>query len=654
KVDPGEDCDPSFNMYPTDVSCSDYFINYRENETAKISCTNECKYNLAEKCISNYSISNPCVVSENDGEVAFYFPFDSSYNVYSDWTKVDSFSIDKSWQVNNQELYLPSNGDSTLTLNYPIEDESYVISGQFKSIDDDYFGFYFNRNGSDYYRVQIANVLVSDGNSNYTGIKFYKNGMLIKENTNFAYNTTKWYDFKLSVFSDQDSDGLRIEFAISNPKDTKDEDPSEYNNYIIFDDASGLPSGEFAIYDSWNSSLRLDNIRIVYISDDTVCTPTVSFNKITVRAKSTLDYGEGANMDLWYKDVYSDWTKLKTFDVDNTNYEDFTYQNEETLMASGFAAVFTNDSCSSCSSIEPFADRNLYIDWVQYNDSSTRVESDDNTKVIRDFGGSTVDKWTDNISTSVAGDILTSVGALRNKFIGTSTNTCGNGICDASENTTNCPSDCFSNCGNSICEAGLGEDENTCPNDCDFSEIDLEEGLIAHYPLNGTYLTSDISGNEHHASNNGAVLTTGILGQSNGAYKFEDDDYLKASDFYNTSSSNPVFLSDGPSEIGNWNGTSTYTAWVNPSYLDSNDKYVFIDGNYNEGMLALQSTKFYSNWSSPAINYYDSVNLDQWYHVTMVHIMNSVTNSYSLKLYVNGELRGSTSTPISSINIYYG
>ena len=46
--------------------------------------------------------------------------------------------------------------------------------------------------------------------------------------------------------------------------------------------------------------------------------------------------------------------------------------------------------------------------------------------------------------------------------------TCGNLICDAGENVTNCALDCgsFPNCGNGICDEGAGEGPATCALDC--------------------------------------------------------------------------------------------------------------------------------------------------------------------------------------------
>jgi subtilisin family serine protease len=47
---------------------------------------------------------------------------------------------------------------------------------------------------------------------------------------------------------------------------------------------------------------------------------------------------------------------------------------------------------------------------------------------------------------------------------------CGDGLCEAGEDCTTCPADCWSgdggSCGNGVCEPSLGEDCVTCPADC--------------------------------------------------------------------------------------------------------------------------------------------------------------------------------------------
>lgn len=51
------------------------------------------------------------------------------------------------------------------------------------------------------------------------------------------------------------------------------------------------------------------------------------------------------------------------------------------------------------------------------------------------------------------------------------------------------------------------------------AQIDLENGLLAHYPFNGN--ANDVSGNGHHGVVNGATLTSDRFGNADGAYLFD-------------------------------------------------------------------------------------------------------------------------------------
>ena len=49
--------------------------------------------------------------------------------------------------------------------------------------------------------------------------------------------------------------------------------------------------------------------------------------------------------------------------------------------------------------------------------------------------------------------------------------------------------------------------------------IDLEFGLLGHYPFSGN--SDDESGNENHLKNNGATLTTDRFGMESSAFNFD-------------------------------------------------------------------------------------------------------------------------------------
>ena len=51
------------------------------------------------------------------------------------------------------------------------------------------------------------------------------------------------------------------------------------------------------------------------------------------------------------------------------------------------------------------------------------------------------------------------------------------------------------------------------------AQINLDSGLVAHYPFNGN--ANDESGNANHGTVNGATLTTDRFGNANKAYSFD-------------------------------------------------------------------------------------------------------------------------------------
>jgi len=68
--------------------------------------------------------------------------------------------------------------------------------------------------------------------------------------------------------------------------------------------------------------------------------------------------------------------KLSQFEINDTNFKEYTYSSENTFTSLGLAIVFTNYE----------ENRNLYIDWIQYDNESSRIESDDTDNLIKDYG----------------------------------------------------------------------------------------------------------------------------------------------------------------------------------------------------------------------------------------------------------------------------
>lgn len=137
---------------------------------------------------------------------------------------------------------------------------------------------------------------------------------------------------------------------------------------------------------------------------------------------------------------------------------------------------------------------------------------------------------------------------------------------------------------------------------------------LAAYPFNGN--TNDESGNNYHATNNGAVLTTDHLGNTNKAYVFN-------------STSNYIQF---PPAIGT--SVTTVSMWFKPTSTQDNQIILrnrmygyevaynkVYDGTDRANKL---STKLYINNSSGGYNEYtyvhpSNLNLNQWYHISFTY-----------------------------------
>ena len=59
----------------------------------------------------------------------------------------------------------------------------------------------------------------------------------------------------------------------------------------------------------------------------------------------------------------------------------------------------------------------------------------------------------------------------------------------------------------------------------------LQKGLIFHAPLDGEHLAKDVTPYSNHGTINGATLSTGRKGESEGSYSFDGiDDYINFGD----------------------------------------------------------------------------------------------------------------------------
>jgi hypothetical protein len=164
----------------------------------------------------------------------------------------------------------------------------------------------------------------------------------------------------------------------------------------------------------------------------------------------------------------------------------------------------------------------------------------------------------------------------------------------------------------------------------------LETGLVAHYPFNGN--AEDKSGKGRHATVSGAVLTTDRSGQSNSAYLFDGlDDLISAS-----------------STSGLTNSNLTYSAWIKPTANPAASSYTTLVSI--GGMGADQCMTINNNYHSTLgvnVGGYNTITtvsnassvsskqlpvLSEWVHVTYTR------SNTDIKLYLNGELKGSVTT----------
>lgn len=123
--------------------------------------------------------------------------------------------------------------------------------------------------------------------------------------------------------------------------------------------------------------------------------------------------------------------------------------------------------------------------------------------------------------------------------------------------------------------------------------------------------------------------------------------YAEANGFYGSG----VFVGSSVNPE-NWNGNSTYEAWVNPASLNTTTpRLVFGDGNNNEGVIDFRSDRIRA-WSSAGIvaEYVASIAANQWYHVVMTH-ERTTGNNYEVKLFLDG-LAVATSTGMTTDNTY--
>ncbi len=153
-------------------------------------------------------------------------------------------------------------------------------------------------------------------------------------------------------------------------------------------------------------------------------------------------------------------------------------------------------------------------------------------------------------------------------------------------------------------------------------QVNLELGLVAHYPFNGN--ANDESGNGNNGTVNGATQSTDRFRHINSAYNFDG-------------SSNFISIS----QITNLSAVQTKCFWINPSVLSPNMYIIDEGGNNNwvqlydddsDGKLELKTGCVTSGISILASNHeFTQTNL--WYSISATTESSNIT-----KIYINGIL----------------
>ena len=165
------------------------------------------------------------------------------------------------------------------------------------------------------------------------------------------------------------------------------------------------------------------------------------------------------------------------------------------------------------------------------------------------------------------------------------------------------------------------------------AQVNLQNGLVAHFPFNGNAI--DASSNGNNGTVNSATLAADRFGNPNNAYNFSGNSNIVC----------PVNNLQ--------NNTYTFSIWVNLSSLPSGSSYLnnygIISIGDNTVDQAIQYMYYASNYSFDAISYYNTTGvisdvytitpvIGNWNHVVMVR------NNTQLKFYYNGALVSSVNT----------
>ncbi len=184
---------------------------------------------------------------------------------------------------------------------------------------------------------------------------------------------------------------------------------------------------------------------------------------------------------------------------------------------------------------------------------------------------------------------------------------------------------------------------------------DLTDGLIAHFPFSGT--AGDASGNNHHGTVYGPVLTTDRLGNPGAAYLFDGiDDYILVEDAI------PLRLANTDFSLSVW----AYETQRNDSFQDAllvkrgslaQDGWFFsITGlhpfnPYGAGRVYYQV----SGGADPRMYSPETIPLNAWAHL----VVNYSLTEHNARIYIDGSLAVvsaylPTPNPDTAIDLFIG
>ncbi|MBT6462598.1 MAG: PQQ-binding-like beta-propeller repeat protein [Opitutae bacterium] len=167
------------------------------------------------------------------------------------------------------------------------------------------------------------------------------------------------------------------------------------------------------------------------------------------------------------------------------------------------------------------------------------------------------------------------------------------------------------------------------------SAVDLDAGLVAHYPFNGN--ANDETGNGHDGVVNGAALTADRFGNENTAYHFDGvDDYIGTS----LQASFPDCTISGWFLADNWHANKG-------SILVHNGAGGSVGGEHKETSILFSDGELVSaRWTDENVK--TPIEKSTWYHFVAIFTNSSTT------LFLNGESVNSKSADYPDVNSLTG